>query len=292
MSEMKDGELKPGESMPIKLTWTAKTGESDFSQSAEIITTNYPAMPIVRLHVYGKIIDALRTDRGNLSLGTVSASETLVGRFKVFSFRGSEPLQIVQHEFTNKELENFYSAEFQPLSDDDVAAEPNARSGVEVTIRIKPGLPLGSITQSLRLTTNLQKTAPLTVVFEGRVVGDIMLVGPGVISDLNLIRLGDTTSALGKKADFFVLVKGPHHAKTTLTIAEVLPAGELLAVLGKPLTDNPQVTRYPLTITVPVGAKPVTNSGGKEGEAGIVRIATTHPQIPQYEIIIKYAVTE
>src|SRR5688572_26118142 len=42
MSEMKNGRLRPGESQPSKLTWTAKTGESDFSQSAEIITENYP----------------------------------------------------------------------------------------------------------------------------------------------------------------------------------------------------------------------------------------------------------
>ncbi|WP_254507082.1 DUF1573 domain-containing protein [Anatilimnocola floriformis] len=293
MSEMKDGDLQPGESVPIKLTWTAKTGEADFSQSAEIITTNYPAMPVVRLHVYGKIIDALRTDRGgNLSLGTISTSEPIVGRFKVHAFRGDEPLQIVKHEFLTAEHADAYSATFRPLTPEEVAAEPNAKSGVEATVHIKSGLPLGSLSQALRLSTNLPNTAPLTVAIEGRIVGDIMLVGPGVVSDQNMIRLGDTQSSVGKKAQFHVLVKGPHRAETTLKLADVAPAGELQAVLGEALTDNPQVTRYPLTITVPVGAKPVVNQGTVPGEAGIVRLTTTHPQIPEFVIIVRYAVRE
>jgi hypothetical protein len=292
MSEMKDGELLPGESMPIKLTWNAKTGEADFSQSAEIITTNYPAQPIIRLHVYGKIIDALRTDRGNLTLGSLSTSENATGKFKVFAYRGDEPLEIVKHEFTAPDRSEFFTVEYRPLTTEEVAAESGARSGVEVTVRIKSGLPLGAIGQAIRLSTNLPNTSPLTVAIEGRVVGDIMIVGAGAISDQNMIRLGDTASAVGKTANFHVLVKGPHRQDTTLKIAAVEPEGGLQAVLGAALTDNPQVTRYPLTITIPVGAKPVTNQGLQSGEAGVIRIATTHPQIPEYVIIVRYSVTE
>ena len=292
MSEMKDGELKPGESMGIKLSWKANSGESDFSQSAEIITANYPAHPVIRLHVYGKIIDALRTDRGNLTLGTLPASENAVGRFKVYAFRGDEQLEIVKHEFTATDRAEFFSAEFRPLTPDELAAEPSAKSGVEATVRIQAGLPLGAIGQTLRLTTNLPNTSPLPVAIEGRIVGDIMVVGPGAVSDLNMIRLDDIKSATGKVAKFHMLVKGPHRDKVQLTIAEVVPADGLQATLGEALTDNPQVTRYPLTITIPVGAKPVSLQGLKAGEAGVVRIATTHPQIPKFEIIVRYAVTE
>ncbi len=292
MSEMKDGELQPGESMPIKLTWTAKTGEADFSQSAEIITTNYPAQPIVRLHVYGKIIDALRTDRGNLTLGSVSTSENAGGRFKVFAFRGEEPLEIVKHEFLAKDREEYFSAEFRPLAAEEVAAESGAKSGVEVTVQIKSGLPLGAIGQSIKLTTNLPNTVPLTVAIEGRIVGDIMVVGAGAVSDQNMIRLGDVSSSAGKTAKYHLLVKGPHRAETTLKIKDVEPADGMQAVLGEALTDNPQVTRYPLTITIPIGAKPVSLQGLKAGEAGMIRLTTTHPQIPEFVIIVRYSVTE
>jgi hypothetical protein len=292
MSEMKDGELLPGQSLPIKLTWTAKTGENDFSQSAEIITTNYPAQPIVRLHVYGKIIDALRADRGNLTLGSISSSENVVGRFKVFAYRGDEPLEIVKHEFTAADRAEFFSAEFRPLTAEEVAAESGARSGVEATIHVKSGLPLGTIGQAIRLTTNLPNTVPMNVALEGRVVGDIMIVGAGAISDQNMIRLGDVTSSTGKQGDYYLLVKGPHRKETTLKVTAVEPAAGMQAVLGEALTDNPQVTRYPLTITIPVGAKPVSLQGLKPGEAGVIRIATTHPQIPEFVIIVRYSVTE
>lgn len=292
MSEMKDGQLKPGESLPITLTWTAKTGESDFSQSAEIITENYPQQPVVRLHVYGKIIDALRPDRGSLSLGSLSASENGAGRFKVYAFRGEEPLEIVKHEFTAQDREDFFSAEFRPLTKEELAAEKGALSGVEVTIQVKPGLPLGNIGQTIKLTTNLPNTSPLTVPLEGRIVGDIMVVGAGTVSDQNLVSLGAATSSAGKTLKVHLIVKGPHREETTLKISEVAPADSLQAVLGEPLTDNPQVTRYPLTLTIPVGAKPVSRLGLKPAEAGVVRIATTHPQIKEFVILVRFAVTE
>lgn len=292
MSEMKDGQLKPGESMPIKLTWTAKTGDTDFSQSAEIMTSNYPLQPVIRLHVYGKIIDALRIDRGNLSLGSISASENVVSRFKVFAFRGDEPLQITKHEFTVAERADFFSVEFRPLTAEEVAQESGAKSGVEATLQIKPGLPLGTIGQAIKLTTNLPSTSPLTVPIEGRVVGDIMVVGAGVTSDQNMIRLGDTSSAAGKTATYHVLVKGPHRANTQLKITEVEPADGLQAVLGEPLPDQSRVNSYPLTITIPKGAKPISRQGLKPGEAGVVRLSTTHPQIKDFVIIVRYAVTE
>jgi hypothetical protein len=292
MSEMKDGELQPGESMPIKLTWNAKTGETEFSQSAEIITTNYPAQPVIRLHVYGKIIDALRIDRGNLSLGSISSSENATAHFKVLAFRGEEPLEIVKHEFTEADRADHFSVSFRPLTPKEVAAESGAKSGVEATLHIKSGLPLGNIGQSIRLTTNLPNTSAMTVPIEGRIVGDIMLVGPGAASDQNMIRLGDTTSAQGKTARYHLVVKGPHRSETTLKITAVEPADSLQAMLGEALTDNPQVTRYPLNITIPKGAKPISRQGLTPGEAGVIRLSTTHPQIKEFVIIVRYAVTE
>lgn len=292
MNEMENSELKPGESVSIKLRWEAKTGEADFSQSAEIITTNYPAQPIVRLHVYGKIIDALRTDRPGVTIGSVSASEDAAGKFKLYSFRGDEPLAIAAHEFTAKEHAEHFSAEFRPLTEEELAAEPSAKSGVEGTVRIKAGLPLGTIGQSLKLTTNLPKTSPLTLPIEGRVVGDIMIVGPGAVSDQNMIRLGDAKSATGKVAKLHLLIKGPHRNDTKLTLASVKPEGELLVELGEPSTDNPMVTRYPLKVTIPMGAKPATHLGTTEDSAGVVRIATTHPHIKEFVILVRYAVTE
>jgi hypothetical protein len=292
MAEMKDGELLPGESIGIKLSWEAKTGESDFSQSAEIITTNYPQQPIIRLHVYGKIIDALRTDRPSLSLGSLSASEDAVGRFKLYCFRGDEPLAIVSHEFTAKDKASFFSAEFRPLTAEELAAEPSAKSGVEGTIHVQAGLPLGNLGQAIKLTTNLPKTSPLALPIEGRVVGDIMVVGPGAVSDQNMIRLGDAKSAVGKTVKLHLVVKGPYHNDTRLTLTSVKPEGELQAELGEAATDNPAVTRYPLTVTIPAGAKPATHLGTTEETAGVLKITTTHPQIKEFVILVRYAVTD
>jgi hypothetical protein len=292
MSEMKDGDLKPGESIPVKLNWTAKTGEEDFSQSAEILTSGYPQQPVIRLHVYGKIIDALRADRGSLSLGSISASENVVGKFKVFAYRGDEPLAITQHEFTSPAKAEFFSAEWRPLAPEEMSNEKALKSGVEVTVRVKSGLPLGPIGQTIRLTTNLPNTAPLEVPIEGQIVGDIMVIGKDVESNRNSIRLGTTSSQQGKTGKYHILVKGPHREETKLQIASVSPAEGLQAELGEPLTDNPQMIRYPLTITIPAGARPITRMGLTEDTAGVLRITTTHPQVKELVVLVRYAVTE
>jgi hypothetical protein len=41
-----------------------------------------------------------------------------------------------------------------------------------------------------------------------------------------------------------------------------------------------------------MGAKPATHLGTDEKTAGVIRIATTHPQIKEFVILVRYAVTE
>jgi hypothetical protein len=242
--------------------------------------------------VYGKIIDALRADRSGLSLGSLSASENVVGRFKVFAYRGEEPLAITQHDFLNAATAEYFSAESRPLQSDEMSNEQGLKSGVEVTVRVKSGLPLGAINQTIRLTTNLPETAPLEVPIEGQIVGDILLVGKDVDSARNAIKLGATTTKQGLTGRYHILVKGPHRGETKLQITSVEPADGLQAELGEPLDDNPQVTRYPLTIKVPAGSKPISRLGTTPADAGVLRIATTHPQVKELVVLVRYAVTE
>jgi len=290
MSEMKDGDLQPGEIAPIRLNWTAKTGDFEFSQSAEIKTSD-PRQPLVRLHVFGKIIDALRADRAHLSLGSFSASEDTLGKFKVFSFRGEEPLAVVKHEFLNTERASSFLAEFRPLTEEEVGDEKGAKSGVEVSIRVKSGLPLGSVAQTIRLTTNLPTTSPLEIPIEGRVVGDVVIVGPGVVSDQNTVALGAISTGKSKTVTLHLLVKGPHRSETKLEITSIHPKG-LEVRLGEPSTDNPQVARYPLVVTIPADTKPISKLGTTPATAGVIRLSTTHPFVKEFVVLVRYAVTE
>jgi hypothetical protein len=292
MSEMKDGELQPGESIPIKLTWTAKTGDANFSQSAEIKTSD-PRQPLVRLNVFGKIIDALRADRAQLTLGTLSASEDATRKFRLHAFRGENQLAVTQHEFTIPEHAAHFTADFRPLTPDELKEEVGAKSGVEVSIHVKSGLPLGAVRQTIRLTTNLEEASPLDVPIEGHIVGDIVLVGPAfVVSDKSIVNISDVTSAKGKTVNAFILVKGPHRDETKLTLKSVEPSDSLQATLGEVATDNPQVDRYPITITIPPGSNQTNRIGLTDKDAGVIRVETTHPRIKEFVILVRYAITE
>lgn len=292
MSEMKDGELRPGESIPIHLTWTAKTADAEFSQSAEIKTSD-PQQPLIRLNVFGKVIDALRADRTQLTLGTLSASEDATRKFRLHAFRGDEPLAVTKHEFTLPDHLSHFSADFRPLTPTEVAEESGAKSGVEASIHLKSGLPLGTVKQTIRLTTNLPDVTPIDVPIEGHIVGDIVLVGPAFVnSDKNFVNISDVAAAKGKEVTAYVLVKGPHRGETKLSLKSVEPADSLQASLGEVARDNANVDRYPLKIKIQAGAKPTNRIGMTPKEAGVIRIEVTHPQIKEFVILVRYAITE
>ena len=52
------------------------------------------------------------------------------------------------------------------------------------------------------------------------------------------------------------------------------------------------VTRYPLIVKIPAGAKPATHQGTTGDTAGVLRFETTHPQIQEFVVLVRYSVTE
>jgi hypothetical protein len=125
------------------------TAEPEFSQSAEIIT-NDPARPKVRLLVNGLIIQSIRPDRSELSFNNVSTSDDSTVKMKIFGFR-DEPLEILSHEWAQPETAESYSAVIRPLAEGELDKSIGARSGVELAVHLKSGLPLGPLAQTIRL---------------------------------------------------------------------------------------------------------------------------------------------
>jgi len=73
LSDLKKGELAPGESVEIKLEWTLSIESDHFRQSAEIYT-NDPRHSTLTLIVQGSITDRLKLDPRELVLSDISAS--------------------------------------------------------------------------------------------------------------------------------------------------------------------------------------------------------------------------
>ena len=280
--------VAPGQSTKVTLTWQAKTTEQEFTQSAEL-TTNDPQRGRIRLVVTGRIVDAVRPERFEVLLGTISANEDNVARLKLFAYR-SDALNIDNVELTNAETADFFEITFEPLPEEEVKKERDATTGVEMIVKIKSGLPLGPITQTIRLKTDAAEQPTLDIPVVGKVVSDISLAGPKLDADLALLTLGTVEQAVGTKATIYLIVKGPHRDETELRVASTDPAANLKATLTKATGENSKIKRYSLTVEIPPGSPSISRLAS--GQMGKIVIETTHPQVKHINLNVRFAVKE
>ena len=286
VSDLKGDSLAPGEETEVLLEWTAKTEGTEFSQTAELLT-NDPARPKVRLLIKGLIMQSIRTDRTELSFNNIPANETVTARMKVYGFR-DEPLEITSHDWLRPETAEHYSATIRPLAENELDTSIGATSGVELAVQLKSGLPLGRLAQTIRLTPSYD-LPPVEIPIVGRIVGDITFVGPKFRSDLNILVLNLVSRDDGARITLQGIIKGEHRNDVQLTVDSVEPAESLKATLGEPNRDENIVT-VPLTVEVPRGATPGSHLGTGDSKPGRIVIKTTHPQIEQIEIEVRFAV--
>jgi hypothetical protein len=241
----------------------------------------------VTLYIRGHILDPVRIDRTDVHFHDLLQTDSATANVLIHALKDPE-LKVEKHEFSNPSLEKFFSASFVPMSPDEVSREPNAKGGLKMQIEVKPGLPYGDFRESYTITTN-QSPDPLTVRLIGNIASDILLMGPGVLREKSAVNLGAITRSQGKKHTIFLIVKGPHRDNTKVEIASYQPTHEFSAMLGEPIRDSEKTIRYPIMIDVPAGATPVTRM---EGTHATIKIATTHPDVKDVELKVRYIVKE
>lgn len=284
ISEVADGAVDPGEQVIVTVEWKAEE-EGDFRQVADL-RTNDPLSPVLHLVVEGYVTQSTRVIPEDVALGRISSSVPTTAQFSVFSLR--EDFQIEDYEFLDSSTADYFELDIQRFSPEEAKMPTDlVKAALMVHVRIKPGLPLGPINQTIRLTTNLEDVTELEVPVSGLVISDVSILGGRSFNDYNNeLNLGLIRSSTGGSAQLHVLVKGPERHEVQLQVTEIDPAGVLEAELGE-AKDNGAVLVYPLTIRVPPGAAPISRLGS---EAGRVTIETTHQSARKIDLRVKFSV--
>ena len=134
-------EVAPFESANVTLEWTADDWNLDFRQSARIRTNDHNNETI-SLSVYGKVRQIIRPVPTNVVLSSLSQQDSTKSTVTVYAYR-DENFTAFNPEFTNKD-QDYFDLEIKPLTDEQVSAEPNAKSGVELILKSKTGICAGS----------------------------------------------------------------------------------------------------------------------------------------------------
>ena len=300
-SSLAQGVVAPGESVEIKLDWTAKeVGPTTvFNQSAEIYT-NDPANRSVRLVVRGQIIQSVLPKPEVLTMNNISSGEEYTAVTKLFCYRDTvDRLEVIDYELLGATPLDLVEIHFEPMSAEQVAQEPRATSGQVMHVKLKPGMKAGLFSQAIRVKTNLPDAPRVDVFLNGEVVQDITIFGRGYRASegenpeyFGVLNLGSITSEMGLEHNVILVVKGAFRKDVSFSVESVSPAGVIDVELG-PVTvvGTGKTVHQKLLLSVKPGQAAGDFVGGNQGDALKIVLKTTHPNTPEITISVVFSIT-
>jgi Protein of unknown function (DUF1573) len=259
--------IAPGRSAPIEVSWEARK-PGKFGQAATLGTTD-PDDRSVILSILGMVLlpvevrpsesitlpDAFAEESRRTTLTIVSINRP---ELKLMKISSSRPGLIV--------------AEAKPMSPEELA-RLKVKSGYNLAVEIKPGLPPGRFSEEVLIETDHPGRPSLKVALAGNTLGPISAFPPR-------IEMPNVASRGGASQDLALIVRGG----SLETHFEVVSKPEKLRVAIS-RDEKPEAKgRYRLTVTVPPGTTP-----------GPVRdpivLKTDHPKVKELRIPVSIFVS-
>jgi hypothetical protein len=289
MSELSKGHLEPGESTKVKLDWMAYSDEGSFRHGA-LIETNDPRRQFINFTIEGQVTHSHRVAPRELVFSSISVSEEASAPVNLYAFHADE-LRIKKHEFGDPSTADRFELRIENMPAEQLEKIEGAKAGKIARLIVKPGLPLGEIHQRIRIHLDLPGDPVVEVPIEGRVIGDISMVGPRAWDDeRGVLSLGEVDASTGVKSKgMFLLVKGRHRDEVRLRATEIRPDFLRIHFDDPQPLDNQSVIKIPFTIEVPPGSPP-GDYNGLVNKAGRIEIETGHPISPRLRLNVTFSV--
>jgi hypothetical protein len=294
IAELTKSEVAPGETVDVIVQYEASRNKPIFRQIAVILTDD-PEQPRVELTINGLVSSRYEIEPAAVIFSKVSATSETVGETTIYGYLCDE-IRLVKYSLANEETAANFEASTEPIPKDKLV-DPKARCGTRLIVKTKPGLPLGPIRQTIRLTLGMEPSGELIeteLPFEGQVEADISVVGPNWNSQYARLSIGSVKNSQGAKRQLLLILRGAHRHDVTIKPAKIDPEW-VHVTLGTP-TDirggatGDGVTQIPLTIEIPPGVGPSNHLGTSQGEYGHIVLETTDPQVPQIPINLMFVV--
>ena len=282
-------DVPPGGQENITLTWNAKGSSGPFRQSAEIFTSD-PQLPLVRLTVKGDVVQSVTVIPQEIVFTSLSPSAGATARVQVCSV-GTEPIRIVGHAFQDASTAEHFTVTYGEMAVDQLKV-PNAKSGCLVTVTLKPGLPLGTIQQTITFETNLSAVPQVILPVSANVVADISIVGRGWNSSKAVLAIGKVDRAQGAERTLKLLVRGPDRNTVAFEIEHVEPKLLQVTLGERKEMASGTVTQTPLSIVIPKGSPESDHLGSTVAPYARIRLKSTHPEAKSIDVKIQFSIEE
>ncbi|MCL2004682.1 MAG: DUF1573 domain-containing protein [Planctomycetaceae bacterium] len=270
--------VRPGGTARCRLRYTAEQAATGLFSQGGVVTTNDPENREIFLNVEGVFTNPVVMQPTSVNFARVPAGTTQTRTIRFYGFE-NEPLQL---SATAWELRDFIDIEFQPSelreSDDDGMFLSFAKSVVEGTITVKPGLPVGTFQDWFQLRTNYAGQPNVNFLVNGQVVaGNVAISGQGYNRTTGVADLGRTTQGQGISRDFMITMSGISAQSAAIQISSVEPAW-LRTRLSEP-TQAGSRRIVSLTIEVPENAPIGSFLFGGDGQQAHIVLETNDETI-------------
>ena len=282
--------LMPGEETAINLKWTATGVLDEFSQNATI-KTNDPEHTSVLLTVRGIVARTIHFDPSELILGEFSATDKLEKKIMMFSY-ASTPLSVDSGVWADPKTVDrvLPQAKMVPLDTTKYPRHNAATSVAEITVSIRPGMPIGPINSKLQIQTNNENLTNLEMSVSGKVGGDLHLIGgPSFNTDTNILNIGKVSRLTGTTVKVHLDVRGADRESIVPKVESVIPAESLKVTIGEPTTTGTR-RLYPIIVEVPANAPAANYPGTNSANYGKVVINTNHEHLRSIPIYLRVVV--
>jgi hypothetical protein len=282
--------VAPGQSTDVTVQYEVNPQKARFSQIATLLT-NDPKRPRVELAIMGLVTSRFNVSPAELTFTNVSAREPTTAEVKITT-SVADQLKIASAEVGSPEAADDFQLTSEPLRAEQLQTD-GAKAGSKLLVTLKPGLPLGPIRQTIRLTIDTgpdSQPGSLVIPVEGIVVSDLSIVGPKWNSDLGVLTIGSVRGAEGAKRELRLLVRGDARRDVRVEPAEVKPSW-LKVLVGEPTELSPSVMQLPLSVEIPAGSPPSIHLGTDQGAYGeVVLRVQGHPDVREMRMLVKFLV--
>lgn len=272
--------IPPGETRELYFTWKPKAGSSQeaesnaFSSNVRFATNDFEGQPTIAFGVEGKVVASVVVLPQALAVDEVANDEAKTFSIAVFSPSMPE-LKFTEPPATSRP--DFLVTEVKPMTPqmlaDLAAANMKTETGYQVTIEIKPGMPLGRFADNLVIKTDHPAVPRIDIPISGKIIGPISALPAGVF-------LPGVSSKMGAEQVLTLTVRG--HDSTRFEVQTPPELDGIVRAAVEPASENADgnLRQYKLVVKVPPGAR-----SGKF--SGSITLKTDHPAAAEVKIPVQ-----
>lgn len=280
--------VPPGKTAKCRLRYNAEQAMAGKFSQGGVVTTNDPDNREIQLIVEGVFTNPVVVQPASINLSRIPSGTSKTATIRFYGFE-NEPLVLSAPAWEDRKHFDF-QWESVPLSEQDEADSllSNAKSVIEGTLTLKPGLPLGTFQEWFQVKTNCPGLASVGFRVSGQIAGNVSISGQGYNRETGVAHLGNTVTGRSISRELSIQFSGSSALSASVQVKEVEPAW-MRTELSPPRDTGP-LRIFSLSVEIPENAPTGSYVFGGDGRQACITLETNDESMPVLKVPLQFVV--